>query len=266
MKKIKLLIVSILLLSLVVGCAAPKDENVIRVGASPSPHAEILEFAAEILKEEGITLEIVEFTDYILPNTALDAGDLDANFFQHQPYLDQFNEDHGTDIVMLGAVHFEPLGLYPGRFSSLSEIEEKAVIAVTNDATNEARSLALIESLGWIKLKEDAGLNATLIDIVENPYNLEFFEIEAAQLTNVLADVDYAVINGNFAVDADILDTVLVSEPKDGVGAMTFANGLCVNAEDENDPNLLRLLEVLQSEEVSNFIKESYKDLFVSIN
>ncbi|MEG1862489.1 MAG: MetQ/NlpA family ABC transporter substrate-binding protein [Oscillospiraceae bacterium] len=238
-------------------------KNVLRVGASPSPHAEILEKAKEILSKDGITLEIVEFTDYILPNTALAGGDLDANFFQHQPYLDKFNKTNNTDIVSVASVHFEPLGLYPGKTQSLEDIKDGAVIAVPSDESNEARALLLLEELGLLKLKDGVGLAATKIDIVENKHNIEIFEIEAVQLLPTLPDVDFAVINGNYAVDGGILDTVLATESKEGEGCKTYANILATTKEKENDENILALAKVLNSDEIKNFILERYSDLFV---
>lgn len=233
------------------------------VGASPSPHAEILEAARENLKELGYDLEIVEFTDYVQPNLALDSGDLDANYFQHTPYLDSFNKDNGTDLVSVGFVHFEPLGIYPGKTASLDEIKEGAVIAVPNDESNEARALLLLQEQGIIKLSEDAGLSATKLDIVENPYNVEIYEIEAAQTPNILPDVDFAVINGNYAVSADLLDSILVSESSEGEAFTTYANIVAVKAGNENTEETKALIQALQSEEVKEFINSQYKNLFV---
>ena len=270
MKKIiSLALVAALSLSLVAcGTKAPSTDSsqptkTLRVGASPSPHAEILEKAKEILAKDGITLEIVEFTDYVLPNTALDSGDLDANFFQHQPYLDSFNTKNGTDIVPVVSVHFEPLGLYPGKTASLEEIKDGAVIGVPSDESNEARALLLLQQLGLIKLKAGVGLEATKIDIIENPHNIEIFELESAQLVPTLPDVDFAVINGNYAVDGDILNTVLATEDKDGDACKTYANILAVKAGHENDENILALAKVLNSEEIKSFIVERYSNLFV---
>lgn len=243
--------------------SAPAIGTTIKVGASPSPHAEILEFAKSALAEEGITLEIIEFTDYVLPNTALESGDIDANFFQHAPFLDKFNAESNADIVSVATVHFEPLGLYSGRSSDLSNIPQGAVIAVPSDSSNEARALLLLESLGIITLNPEAGLNATPIDIVENPYDIEIFEIEGALLVSTLPDVDFAVINGNYAVTADILDTVLASEDAQGDGATTYANILAVNRNDESDPAVQKLIEVLNSEDIKEFIDTTYKGLFV---
>ncbi|MEG1028328.1 MAG: MetQ/NlpA family ABC transporter substrate-binding protein, partial [Oscillospiraceae bacterium] len=207
----------------------------LKVGASPSPHSEILEQVKEKLKEQNINLEIIEFTDYVLPNLALSNGEIDANYFQHKPYLEKFNKENGTNIVGVAEIHFEPLGIYPGKSADLDNIPNNAVIAVPNDATNEARSLLLLESLGIIKLKKNVGLNATSIDIIESPKNIKVFEIEAAQLTETLKDVDFAIINGNYAVDAKIVDTVLKTEDKDGDACKTYSNLICTT--DENKDN-----------------------------
>lgn len=244
--------------------AVPSTNVVLKVGASPSPHAEILKIAKELLAKDGITLEIVEFTDYVLPNTTLDAGDLDANYFQHQPYLDSFNKENSTDIVPVTTVHFEPIGLYPGKSSDIKDIKDGAVFAVPSDPSNEARALLLLQDLGIIKLKDGVGLEATPIDVVENPHNIEFFELEAAQLVRTLSDVDFAVINGNYAVDGGILDKVLTVEDKDGTAGETYANVLAVNNGKENDENIQKLAKALNSQEVKTFIQERYKGLFVS--
>ena len=172
----------------------------IKVAASPTPHAEILNIAKDLLAEQGITLDIVEFSDYVQPNMVTESGEVDANYFQHQPYLDSFNEENGTHLVSVGDIHYEPLGIYPGKSQSLDEIADGAVIAVPNDTTNEARALQLLAAQGIITIREDAGLTATVNDITENPHNVQVEELEAAQLPRTLADVDYAVMNGNYAL------------------------------------------------------------------
>ena len=237
----------------------------ITVGASPSPHAEILERAKPFLREKGYELEIVEFTDYVIPNTSLEAGELDANFFQHTPYLVSFNEERGTHIVSVAKIHFEPLGIYPGKSDDLANIPDGATIAVPNDTSNEARSLLLLESLGIITLKEDAGLKATALDIVENPHNITILEVEAPQTVNVLADVDFAVVNGNYAVSAGILDKALASESSEGVVPDTYGNIIAVREGDENTEKTLALVEVLTSDEIRDFINEKYSGLFVPV-
>ncbi len=235
----------------------------LKVGASPSPHSEILEQVKEKLKEENINLEIIEFTDYVLPNLALSNGEIDANYFQHRPYLEKFNKENGTDIVGVAEIHFEPLGIYPGKSTDLNNIPNNAVIAVPNDATNEARSLLLLEELGIIKLNKEAGLNATLIDIVENPKNIKIFEIEAAQLTETLKDVDFAIINGNYAVDAKIVDSVLKTESREGQACKRYANLICTTYENKDNELVQSLVSALQSEEIKNFINQRYKNQFV---
>ena len=237
----------------------------IKVGASPAPHAEILEVVKPLLAEEGINLEVTEFTDYIIPNEAVEGGDLDANYFQHQPYLTDFNATRGTHLVSIASVHFEPLGVYPGKIQTIDALPDGGVIAVPNDTSNEARALQLLESLGLIELKEGVGLEATPWDIVSNPKNLTFQELEAAQLVNVLPDVDLAVINGNYAVDAQITDTILASEDKESEGATTYANILVVREGDEQRPELQKLAEALQSEEVKTFIESTYNGVVVPV-
>ena len=190
------------------------SSTVIRVGASPSPHAEILEFAKDQLAAKGYELDIVEFTDYVMPNVALYEGDLDANFFQHTPYLDNYNEQNSTDLVSACKVHFEPMGLYSEILTSVSDVAKGSKVGVPNDPTNEARALNLLEAQGLISLREGAGLNATPLDIDENPLNLEFVELEAAQLPRNLSEFAIAAINGNYAIEAGILDKVIVNEAK----------------------------------------------------
>ena len=198
----------------------------IKVGATPAPHAEILEIVKDNLQEKGYNLEIVEYNDYILPNNAVQDGELDANFFQHTPYLEDFNAQNGTTLVDVATIHFEPFGLYAGKTASLEELQEGAKVAVPNDTTNEARALLLLEAQGLIKLKEGVGISATKIDIVENPLNLEIVELEAAQIARTLPDVDIAAINGNYAVDAGLkLSDALAVEAADSLAAQTYGNG-----------------------------------------
>ena len=237
--------------------AAPEAVT-LKVGASPAPHAEILENIKPLLEKDGITLEIVEFTDYVIPNQALDAGDIDANYFQHLPYLEDFNAKNGTNLSSAGAIHFEPLGLYPGKTASLDDLEEGATVAVPNDTTNEARALLLLQKLELITLKEGVGLEATPLDIVDNPKDLKFNEMEAALLPSVLPDVDLAVINGNYAVGAGIEDTVLTTEDKESEAAKEFANVVAVRTGDEGKAPIQKLLAALQSEENAKFIDEKY--------
>ena len=245
--------------------SASGETVTVKVGASPAPHAEILESIKPLLEEQGVILEIQEFTDYVLPNKALESGDIDANYFQHLPYLENFNQENGTDLVSAAAIHFEPLGVYPGKSAAVDALPDKASIAVPNDPTNEARALLLLEKLGLITMKEDAGLESTPLDIVENPKNIQFEEIEAAQLPNVLPDVDLAVINGNYAVSAGIADTVLTTEDKESEAAKKFANIIAVKAGDEERPEIQKLVEALQSEEIANFISEKYNGTVIAV-
>ena len=234
------------------------ETTVLKVAASPAPHAEILEAVKEALAAEGITLEIVEYTDYIMPNTAVDAGEMDANYFQHQPYLTNFNAENGTELVSAASIHYEPLGIYPGKLSSLEELGEGATIVVPNDPTNEGRALNLLAANGIITLSEDAGLEATVNDIVENPLNVEITEVEAAQVPMALPDYDFGVINGNYAVAAGLSDTVLTAEDPDSEAAQTYANIVAVQPDRVDDPAVQALVAALTSEEARTFITETY--------
>ena len=236
------------------------------VGASPAPHAEILKAANDVLKEKGYELEIKEYVDYIQPNLALESGDLDANYFQHLPYLESFNKEYGTNLVSAGAIHYEPFGVYAGKTTSLDELQDGATIAVPNDTTNEARALLLLEAQGLIKLKEDAGLTATKNDIVENPKNLQLYEVEAAQLPRVIGDVDVAVINGNYAIEAGYkVSDALAVEASDSLAATTYGNIVAVRAGEENDPAIQALIEALTSDEVKAFIESTYDGAVVPL-
>lgn len=251
------------------GCGAQKQDPVkegsIVVGASPSPHAQILEAVSEQLAQKGYQLEIKEFTDYIMPNTALEDGELDANFFQHQPYLTDFNKKNGTKLVSAAAIHFEPLGIYGGKTADLADLPEGAQIAVPNDTTNEARALWLLQAQGIIEVDEQAGLEATKQDITSNPKNVEIVEMEAAQLPRALADVDFAVINGNYAVAAEIADQVLVTEDKDSEAAKQYANIVAVREGDENREDIKALVEALQSDEVKAYIEETFGSTVIPV-
>lgn len=229
------------------------------VGASASPHAEILEAIKPELAAQGIELEIKIFTDYIIPNTSLNEGELDANFFQHKPYMDEFNQTRKTNLTAAVAVHFEPLGIYAGKSSDLDNVPDGAIIAVPNDATNEARALQLLEQRGVIKLTEGVGLTATKKDIAENPHNVEIREVEAAQVPRSLADADFAVINGNYALEAEVpADKLLYSEDKTSEVAQEYANILAVRTGDENREEIQALVSALTSETCRKFIEETY--------
>lgn len=246
--------------------AQAEDDKVIKVGASVTPHAEILEQVKDTLAEQGYTLEIVEYNDYVLPNTALEAGDLDANFFQHQPYLDDFNAENGTHLVSVAKVHFEPFGIYAGKTDSLDALQDGAKVAVPNDTTNEARALLLLEAQGLIKLKEDAGLTATVLDIEENPKNLEIQEIEAAQLVRSLPDVDIACINGNYAAEGglDVADAIAV-EASDSLAAETYGNVIAVKEGNENSAKTKALVDAVLSDKVKQYIQETYGNAVVPV-
>lgn len=244
------------------------DENleVIKVGASITPHAEILEQVKDVLAEQGYDLQIVEYNDYILPNTALESGDLDANFFQHQPYLDDFNAENDTHLVSVAAVHFEPFGLYAGKTGSLDDLTEGATVAVPNDTTNEARALLLLEAQGLIKLKEGAGLTATVLDVEENPLNLEIKEIEAAQIVRSLQDVDIAAINGNYAAEGglDVADAIAV-EASDSLAADTYGNVIVVKAGNEDSAKTKALVDAVLSDEVRSYIEKTYGNAVIPV-
>jgi len=267
-KTLTILLVAVLALSLFAGCAAKTvEDKTIVIGASPTPHTEILAVVKEVLAEQGYTLEIKEFTDYVQPNLALQSGDLDANYFQHQPYLDDFNAENKTDLVSIASIHYEPLGIYPGKTKSLEELQDGAKVAVPNDTTNEARALLLLEANGLIKLKDGAGVKATKNDIAENPKNLEIVEIEAAQLARSLPDVDIAVINGNYAIDAglDVATDALATEEKDSLAATTYANIIAVRKGDESREDLQALVAALKSDKVKKFIEDTYKGAVVPV-
>ena len=232
----------------------------VRVGASPAPHAEILQVAKEILAQADITLDIVEFTDYIQPNTATESGDIDANYFQHQDYLNTFNAENGTHLVSVAQIHYEPLGIYPGKTASFEELADGAQILVPNDTSNEARALQLLAAQGLIELDPDAGLTATKQDITANPKNLEIVEMEAAQLPRSLASADMAVINGNYATQAGFssANDALATESADSDAAQLYPNVLVVEEGRENDPAILAVAAALQSDAVRDFINETY--------
>ncbi|BCS55444.1 methionine ABC transporter substrate-binding protein [Geobacter sp. SVR] len=261
-------VVLISLMSFVVltGCKQ-KSAGKIVVGASPAPHAEILGVAGKALKEKGYQLEIKEFTDYVQPNLALQNKELDANYFQHKPYLDDFNKNNKTSLASAAAIHYEPLGIYPGKTKALADMKDGAVIAVPNDTTNEARALLLLETLKLIKLKPDAGLKATAADIVENPKHIQIKELEAAQLTRSLPDVDFAVINGNYALLANlsVAANALAKEEKESLAASTFANIIAVRTGDENRPEIKALIEALKSDAVKKFIEDKYKGSVIPV-
>ena len=243
----------------------PAGETVtLRIGGTPAPHVEILEQVVPILAEQGITLDITTMNDYNTPNDAVEDGSLDANYFQHITYMNEYNESHGTHLVSVGEIHYEPFGLYAGKTASLDALQEGAQIAVPNDATNEARALLLLEQEGLITLAENAGITATVLDIVDNPLNLEIVEIEAAQLPARLPDVDMAVINGNYAIDAGLnVADALAIEDADGAAAAAYVNVVAVKEGNENNEAILALVEALKSDEISSWMEETYQGAVV---
>lgn len=260
MKKL-LLLFSLLLALGFTGCGEAKDNNVIKVGATPVPHAELLELVKDDLETKGYTLEIVEFTDYVTPNMSLSSGDIDANFFQHKPYLDEFAKENKLELTSIGSVHVEPLGLYSEQIKSLEELEEGSTIAIPSDSVNGGRALILLENNGLIKLSDDAGLKATENDIIENPKNLTFKAIESAQLARVLKDVEGAVINGNFALQAGFVPTkdALILEGSES----PYVNIVVAQTAHKDDEKLIALVEALQSDEVKAYIQENYEGAVV---
>lgn len=238
----------------------------IKVGASLTPHSEILEQAKPILEKQGVSLEIVKIEDSVTPNTGLLEGSLDANFFQHQPYLDDFNKENSSDLVSVGAVHYEPFGIYAGKVTNLSELPDGATVAVPNNVTNEARALLLLEQEGLLKLKEDVGIKATINDIVENSKNIKFKEIAPEQLVRSLPDVDVAVINGNYAIEGGLhVKDALAVESDQSIAAQTYANIVVVQKKDENNEAIKKLVSVLQSDEIKKYIEETYDGAVVPI-
>lgn len=243
-----------------------QKETVLKVGATPVPHEQILNLVKPVLAKEGIDLQVVEYQDYVQPNRALADGDLDANYFQHVPYLNDYNQKNHTDLVPTVSVHFEPLGLYAGRSKSLSDIQDGAKIAVPNDTTDEARALLLLESAGLIKLKQPENLSETKQDIVSNPHNIQIEEIEAATIPRVIKDVNYAVINGNYAVQAGFkVSDALVAEKADSLAAKTFANVVVVRKGDEHKPAIEALDKALTSPAVEQYINNTYHGSVIPI-
>lgn len=232
----------------------------LKVAASPTPHAEILAQVVDVLAEQGIDLQITEYGDYVIPNTAVEEGDEDANFFQHTPYLEQFNEENGTHLVSVAKIHYEPMGIYAGKTASLEELPDGAVIAVPNDVTNEARALLLLEAQGLIEVDDEAGLNATPNDITSNPKNLQFKELEAAMLPQTIEEVDLSIINSNYALQGGLnpAEDALASESSDSVAADTYANIIVVKEGSENNEAILALVEALQSDAVREYINNTY--------
>ncbi|MBM6785299.1 metal ABC transporter substrate-binding protein [Collinsella tanakaei] len=245
------------------GSSAEGGSQTLTVAASPSPHAEILnDFAADKLAEQGITLEVKEYTDYILPNQDVSAGEIDCNYFQHINYLNNYNEENGTDLVNVGKIHFEPMGVFAGKSDDLANIADGATISVPNDATNEGRALLLLQEHGVITLSESAGITATPNDIVDNPHNVEIFEQEAAMLPSTLADVDFAVINGNYAIDAGLTlaDAVAQESADSDVIKNEYANVIVTRPELEDDERIKALVDVLTTDEFKEYLADTFGD------
>ena len=236
-----------------------ETDTTIKVAASAVPHAEILEAAKPLLAEQGYTLEIQIFDDYVQPNLVVESGDFDANYFQHIPYLESFNEEKGTHLVNAGGIHYEPFGLYPGTETSLDNIDN-ATIAVPNDTTNEARALLLLQDNGLIKLKDGAGLEATVNDIAENPKNIKIQELEAAQVARVTGEVAYVVLNGNYALEAgySVGKDALAYEKSDSEAAKTYVNVIAVKEGNENNPAIKALVDTLKSDTIKQYINDTY--------
>lgn len=259
MKKILTVAASaVLAAGLLVSCGKKEKSNVIKVGATPEPHAEMLNLVKEDLTAAGYQLEVVEFTDYVTPNEALENKEIDANFFQHLPYMDSFNKEKGFHLVSAAGIHVEPIALYSKKVSNIADLKDGAVIAIPNDPTNEGRALLLLQSAGLITLNDNAGLTATPIDIKENKKNFKFSEIEAASLPRVLPDVDAAVINGNYAIPAGL------SATKDGLfvegSESPYVNIIAVKAGNENSDAIKALVKALKSDKVKAWVAERYPD------
>ena len=268
MKKIiALVLVLVMALSLVACGQSAASEKTITIAASATPHAEILAVAKEVLAKDGWDLQIVEYADYVVPNTVVDDGEMDANYFQHQPYLDTFNAENGTELVSVASIHYEPFGVYPGTKAGVEELTEGDKVAVPNDGSNRARALLLLEACGLIKLADGVGMQATVLDIVENPLNLEVVEMEAAQIAGVRDSVALAVINGNYALLAGLNVTTdsIASEDAASVSAQTYANILVVKVGNENAEKIQALKAALMSEEVKAFINETYSGAVVPL-
>ena len=248
--------------SALAGCgkSTSADDKVIKVAASATPHAEILEQAKPLLEAKGYDLQVTVFDDYVQPNEVVESGDFDANYFQHIPYLESFNEEKGTHLVNAGGIHYEPFGIYPGTKASLDELADGDSIAVPNDTTNEARALLLLQDNGIITLKEGAGLTATKNDLVENPYNVDIVELEAAQVPRVKDEVAFMVLNGNYALEAgfSVAKDAIAYEKADSEAAKTYVNVIAVKEGNENSDKIKALVEVLTSQEIKDYINNTY--------
>ena len=267
-KILALALAGVLVVGALTGCGSSKSESSekktedkkITVAASATPHAEILEEAKTLLKDKGYELEVKVFDDYVQPNNVVESGEFDANYFQHVPYLEQFNEEKGTHLVVAGKIHYEPFGIYPGTKKDLKDIAKGDKIAVPNDTTNEARALLLLQDNGIIKLKDGAGIKATVNDIEENPNNIEIVELEAAQVPRVVNEVAYVVLNGNYALEANytVKKDALAYEKSDSEAAKTYVNVIAVKEGNENSEKIKAVVDVLKSDSIKKFIDEKY--------
>ena len=267
-KILALALAGVLVVGALTGCGSSKsessekktDDKKITVAASATPHAEILEEAKTLLKDKGYELEVKVFDDYVQPNNVVESGEFDANYFQHVPYLEQFNEEKGTHLVVAGKIHYEPFGIYPGTKKDLKDIAKGDKIAVPNDTTNEARALLLLQDNGIIKLKDGAGIKATVNDIEENPNNIEIVELEAAQVPRVVNEVAYVVLNGNYALEVNytVKKDALAYEKSDSEAAKTYVNVIAVKEGNENSEKIKALVDVLKSDSIKKFINEKY--------
>ena len=272
-KALALALTGAVLVGAFAGCGAKKDSSdkketkKIVIGASPSPHADILKVAKKELNKEGYELEIKEYSDYVQPNTALESGDLDANYFQHKPYLDDFNKQKKTHLASAGTIHYEPFGIFPGKTKTLKALKNGATVAVPNDTTNEARALLLLQDQGLIKLKDGAGLTATKKDIVENKKDLAIKEIEAPQIPRSLKDVDIAVVNGNYALEAGLKvnKDALATEDANSIGAKTYGNVVAVKKGNEKTDATKALIKALKSDTVKKYINDKYDGAVVPL-
>ncbi|SCJ74988.1 D-methionine-binding lipoprotein metQ precursor [uncultured Eubacterium sp.] len=248
------------------GSTGSTDSKVIKVAASATPHAEILEEAKPLLEKEGYDLEVTVFDDYVQPNEVVDSGDFDANYFQHAPYMEQFNKEKGTKLVDAGDIHYEPFGIYPGTKKSLDEIADGDEIAVPNDTTNEARALLLLQDNGIIKLKDGAGLTATVNDIAENPHNIKIVELEAAQVARVTGETAFVVLNGNYALQAgySVKKDALAYEAADSEAAKTYVNIIAVKDGNQDSDAIKALVKVLKSDDIKKFIDEKYNGAVIA--
>ena len=246
-------------------CAFADDLETITFAATAAPHAEILEQAKPLLEEQGYDLEVEVFADYVLPNDVVESGEMDANYFQHINYLNSFNEEQGTHLVNAGEIHYEPFGIYAGKKESLDDVEDGDTVAVPNDTTNEARALLLLEAQGWITLDPEAGITATPEDITDNPYNLEIEPFEAAQVARHIDEVSYAVLNGNYALEAGLNagTDALAVETADSDAIQQYVNIIAVKEGNEDEPKIQALVEVLKSDEIREFIEKEYSGAVV---